>query len=72
MDSRCFNETLKGIPLDGSPNTTGDSSRRVVRGGSWVNYPWSVRAGYRIWNGTGDRNNGIGFRVARTLFYPES
>ena len=67
-----FNETLKGIPLDGSPNTTGDSSRRVVRGGSWDNDPRDVRAGYRYWGNTGDRRNGTGFRVARTLFYPKS
>ena len=66
------NETLKGIPRDGSPNTTGDSSRRVVRGGSWGSNPRSVRAGYRNWDDTGDRDNGTGFRVARTLFYPES
>ena len=67
-----FNETLKGIPLDGSPNTTGDSSRRVVRGGSWDDDPGSVRAGNRVWGSTGDRSDDTGFRVARTLFYPES
>ena len=50
-----FNETLKGIPLDGSPNTTGDSSRRVVRGGSWDDDPRGVRAGYRNWGSTGGR-----------------
>jgi formylglycine-generating enzyme required for sulfatase activity len=72
VDSRCFNETLKGIPLDGSPNTTGDSSRRVVRGGSWDNYPMNVRAGNRYWNDAGNRSGNAGFRVARTLFYPES
>ena len=66
-----FNETLKGIPLDGSPNTTGDSSRRVVRGGSWSNNPRGVRAGYRNWGDAGDRDDDTGFRVARTLFYPE-
>jgi formylglycine-generating enzyme required for sulfatase activity len=67
-----FNATLKGIPLDGSPNTTGDSSRRVVRGGSWSNSPRDVRAGDLDWGDTGSRSNGTGFRVARTLFYPES
>ena len=67
-----FNETLKGIPLDGSPNTTGDSSRRVVRGGSWDDDPRDVRAGDRDWDDTGDRNGSTGFRVARTLFSPES
>jgi formylglycine-generating enzyme required for sulfatase activity len=71
MDS-VFNETLKGIPPDGSPNTTGDSNRRAVRGGCWSNYPRYVRAGDRNGNYAGDRGNGTGFRVARTLLSPES
>ena len=66
----CWNEDLKGMPADGSARTTGDCSRRVVRGGSWDDNPWVVRAGGRGWNGTGDRDSGTGFRVARTYFDP--
>jgi sulfatase modifying factor 1 len=68
----CWNDNLKGMPRDGKARTTGDCSRRVVRGGSWINGPGDVRAGSRVWGSTGDRGSGTGFRVARTLFYPES
>jgi formylglycine-generating enzyme required for sulfatase activity len=66
----CWNEDLKGMPPDGAKRTTGDCSRRVVRGGSWVNIPGGVRAGYRSWGITGIRDAITGFRVARTLFGP--
>nr|WP_294503259.1 SUMF1/EgtB/PvdO family nonheme iron enzyme [uncultured Rhodopila sp.] len=52
---------------NGSVETAGDRSRRVVRGGSWEDNPSFVRAGYRNWNVTGIRNSVTGFRVARTL-----
>ena len=63
-------EDLKKLPKDGSPNTTGDSSRRALRGGSWSGDPRGVRAGYRVWNFAGNRNSNTGFRVARTHFPP--
>jgi len=66
----CWNEDLKGQPQDGSPRTTGDCSRRVVRGGSWSNNPGLVRAGDRNWSGTDSRGTNTGFRVARTYFDP--
>jgi formylglycine-generating enzyme len=62
----CWNEDLKGVPLDGSARTTEGCSRRVVRGGSWNNNPRNVRAGNRNWNDTGNRNTNTGFRVAST------
>ena len=33
----CWNESYKGAPSDGSAWTSGDCSRRVLRGGSWSN-----------------------------------
>ena len=45
--------------------------RRVVRGGSWNNKPRNLRSANRNRNETGNRNNNIGFRVARTLALPE-
>jgi RNA-directed DNA polymerase len=41
--------------------------RRVVRGGSWNNNPQNLRSANRNRNTTDNRNNNLGFRVARTL-----
>ncbi len=45
----------------------GDCSRRVVRGGSWVNVPGNVRPAYPIRDNPGFRVNRHGCRIARTL-----
>ena len=62
----CWNERYVGAPADGSARRSGDCSRRVVRGGSWVLKPWHLRSAFRFWSAAG-RNTTIGFRVARTL-----
>lgn len=64
----CWNENLSGLPTDGSARTSGDCSRRVLRGGSWSYYPRGTRSAYRD-GGTTDFRNFVdgGFRVARTL-----
>jgi len=62
----CWNEDYNYAPADGSARTTTDCSRHVLRGGSWGNYPWSLRAGSRIWHSTGYRLTNTGLRVART------
>ena len=36
----CSNGSYAGAPADGSAWTSGDCSRRVLRGGSWGNGPW--------------------------------
>ena len=41
-------------------------SRRVLRGGSWNNNPWSVRSANRNRYWTTLRDYGIGFRISRT------
>jgi formylglycine-generating enzyme required for sulfatase activity len=67
----CWHDSYAGAPTDGRAWTSGDGcSRRVLRGGSWVNYPRVLRAADRDWNGDGNRLDFIGFRVARTLFTP--
>ena len=63
----CWNERYVGAPSDGSPWTGGDCGRRVLRGGSWFGRPGSLRSANRGGDRTGFRNNGSGFRVARTL-----
>jgi formylglycine-generating enzyme required for sulfatase activity len=64
----CWNVSYGGAPADGSAWRTGDCGRRVVRGGSWGNYPVNGRSAKREWDVTGRRVNLLGFRVARTLF----
>jgi formylglycine-generating enzyme required for sulfatase activity len=63
----CWNESYQGAPADGSAWTTGDCSRRVLRGGSWLDDPVSLRAAIRDWLDPGDRYSILGFRVARTI-----
>ena len=62
----CWNKSYQGAPADGSPWTSGDCSRRVVRGGSWIGSgcpPHGVPQRAR----TELRDLDLGFRVARTL-----
>jgi hypothetical protein len=40
--------------------------RRVLRGGSWSDYPSGLRAADRSWSEPGDGSNIVGFRCART------
>ena len=63
----CWNERYAGAPRDGSAWEGGDCSKRVLRGGSWLNLPWYLRSAYRVRNSTGSRGNINGFRIARTL-----
>ena len=65
----CWNGSYAeaGRPDDGSAWTTGDCSRRVLRGGSWLSDPSFLRAATRGGNGPVIRNSNVGFRVARTL-----
>lgn len=66
----CFNDRYQKAPVDGSVWTTGDSSRHVVRGGSWNDWPVGLRSAYRYGFTTEERNSDLGFRVARTLLAP--
>ena len=64
----CWHDSYLGTPSDGSAWTTGgECSKRVLRGGSWYFLPRILRSAVRYWNSTGDRYDGIGFRVSRTL-----
>ena len=62
----CFAGSYRDAPTDGSATTTGDCSRRVVRGGSWLDAPENLRAAVRA-GITFVRNGSLGFRLARTL-----
>jgi formylglycine-generating enzyme required for sulfatase activity len=63
----CYHKSYDGAPTDGSAWTTGDCVGRVVRGGSWVDSPQTLRLADRGWNTTDNRNSNLGFRVGRTL-----
>ncbi len=63
----CWNPSHAGAPPNGSARMGGDCSHRVVRGGSWFDEPKFLRAANRERNTAKNRDNIIGFRVARTL-----
>jgi formylglycine-generating enzyme required for sulfatase activity len=54
-------------PSDGSAWAGGDTSFRVLRGGSWLNIPKHLRSAYRTRDFPDVRSSRFGFRIARTL-----
>ena len=65
----CWNGDYDGAPTDGSARESEDCDceQRVLRGGSWFEFPRSLRSAYRHRGFSGNRNFNAGFRVARTL-----
>jgi formylglycine-generating enzyme required for sulfatase activity len=63
----CFQSYVDGMPADGSARTTGDCFNRVLRGGSWWDYPGVLRSASRLGFLPDDKNDYTGFRVARAL-----
>jgi formylglycine-generating enzyme required for sulfatase activity len=63
----CWNDSYEQVPADGTARTTGDCSRRVVRGGSWSGNPRNTRSADRSYVDSTNRYIHLGFRVARTL-----
>jgi formylglycine-generating enzyme required for sulfatase activity len=63
----CYAESYEGAATDGSARTTGDCFYRVLRGGSRVSLPRSLRAAGRSSLHPVNRDSFIGFRLARTL-----
>jgi formylglycine-generating enzyme required for sulfatase activity len=56
-----------GRPDDGSPWLSGETTRRVSRGGSFDSPPEGVRSATRFGSETGSRAGYSGFRIARSL-----
>ena len=63
----CYKDSYAWAPGDGSASTSGDCSRRVLRGGSWDIGPEDLRSAYRNWDAADFRGDDLGFRVGRTL-----
>jgi formylglycine-generating enzyme required for sulfatase activity len=66
----CYNDNYNGAPANGSAWTGSDCGRRVVRGGSWYNYPEILRSANRNGIPPSVRPDDLGFRVGRTLLPP--
>lgn len=59
-----WHKNYNGAPTDGSIwSSGGNSSYRVIRGGSWINFSL-LRSATRAWNDLGKGESHIGFRVA--------
>lgn len=63
----CWNRNYVGAPSDGSSRTSGDCSRREVRGGSWLDPPRILRSANSFRFSTNVRLSSCGFRIARAL-----
>lgn len=63
----CYATSYSGAPADGSAFVNQSCHYRVLRGGTWGNSPFFVRSANRIAGTPTDRDNGTGFRLARTL-----
>ena len=63
----CWNDNYRGAPSDGRAWEQGNCRRRVVRGGSWTNFPFWLRSASRIWGAPDDRLTILGFRISRSL-----
>ena len=64
----CWHDSYGSAPTGGGVWTNGDGCRhRVLRGGSWINVPKTVRAASRNGIIASNRNNNNGFRIARVI-----
>ena len=68
----CWHDGYEGSPSDGSAWDSGGCGLRVLRGGSWIDYPGDLHSASRSRGVAVDRSNLSGFRVAKTLSRSES
>ncbi|MEA2874834.1 MAG: hypothetical protein QOF14_30, partial [Hyphomicrobiales bacterium] len=62
-----WHENYAEAPTDGSVWAGGDTSLRVLRGGSWYSFPPDLRSASRRADQPDHRSPEIGFRIARSL-----
>jgi len=65
-----WHDDYTGAAADGSFWDGGDTSLRVLRGGSWQDFPQVLRSADRNWYYPTFQFSDLGFRVARTLSPP--
>jgi formylglycine-generating enzyme required for sulfatase activity len=58
----CYRDNLSGQTA--AAYTTSGCTRRVLRGGSWVSFPYWLRSANRNWLSSADRVSVIGFRLS--------
>jgi formylglycine-generating enzyme required for sulfatase activity len=64
----CWSEEYTAAsPANGAPYRGGNCAGRVMRGGSWEDYPGDLRAAARVGSNTDDQSWADGFRVARAM-----
>lgn len=61
----CWHDNYIGAPTNGSAWTSGECTRRVLRGGSWFNNVNDCRVALRDWDDPSDRYSNYGFRLAQ-------
>ena len=61
----CWNKNYRGAPTNGRAWTSGDCSRRVIRGGAWLFNPRYLRSANRGGDTRLNRFYGLGFRLAQ-------
>jgi formylglycine-generating enzyme required for sulfatase activity len=66
----CYNDGYAGAPSNGLAWTSGDCSRRVVRGGSWFSNPRNLRSANRNGYSSDLRDDDLGFRAYTSLQRP--
>ena len=59
----CWNESRIAMPKDGSAQTVGKCTARVLKGGSWYDADEYIRVSARLWNDTDRLDNNSGFRL---------
>jgi formylglycine-generating enzyme required for sulfatase activity len=63
----CQKDSYVAAPVDGTAVTSGDCTRRVLRGGSWLSVPKGLRSANRHGYAPAARVGLNGLRVARTI-----
>ena len=63
-----YHDSYQGAPSDGSVwGSLDDKKTKLLRGGSWVNYPLNLRCAVRLGDSPDYWGDGIGMRVVAVL-----